>query len=139
MPYRAETTHENRAEYLAKAPGRLGTATLDEDLFTRDADGHVHLQPGTLLAKPSASDLWGPYDSNAEDGREVSLNNVLILHSYETLDDGTIKADHEATVLLEGLALGAMVILEDGTAISDDLKDALRSRICDVQFDIEAL
>lgn len=136
-PFRQETSYNNRSEYLAAAPGRLGNVTLDEDLFTRDADGHVHLQPGTVLAKPSASDLWGPYDSTAEDGRQTATNNVLILHDYVTLDDGEIEKDKEVAVLLEGLALGSKCILEDGTAITDDIKDALRSRLCDVQFAIE--
>ncbi len=137
VPYRNETTENNREEYLAAAPGRLGTVTLDEDLFTRDSDSHVHLQPGTLLAKPAASDLWGPYDSTADDGRETATNNVLILHDYVTLDDGEVEADKEVAVLLEGLVFGSKVILEDGTAISAALKDALRSRLCDIQFAIE--
>ncbi|MHB0913932.1 MAG: hypothetical protein ACYC2Y_10905 [Armatimonadota bacterium] len=134
MPLRTETDYSGRTEYLAAAPGRLGAVTLDADLFTADASGDIVLQPGTLLAKPSASDLWGPYASTASDGRETATNNVLVLHDYvEGLEDG----DREASVLLEGLALGSKVILEDGTAISDALKDALRSRLCDVQFAIE--
>ncbi len=52
------------------------------------------------------------------------------------MDDGTIEKDQEVAVLLEGVAKGSKVILEDGTPISDALKDALRSRICDVQFEI---
>lgn len=136
-PQHYTTTYSAVTEYLAAAPGRLGTVTLDEDLFTRDADGHVHLQPGLLLAKPSATDLWGPYDSTASDGRETATNNVLILHEYETLDDGDVETDKEVTVLLEGLALGSKVLLEDGSAISSALKDALRSQLCDVQFAIE--
>lgn len=136
MPQRTETTYNSRAEYLAHKPGRLGTITLDEELFARDASGKCILQPGTLLARPTESDLWGPYDSTAEDGRETATNNVLILHDYAVLDDGEVESDREVAVLLNGIALGAKVILEDGTAISDDLKDALRSRICDVQFEI---
>lgn len=137
MPGYQTKEYENRAEYLAAKPGRLGAVTLDEDLFTRDADGHVHLQPGTLLSKPTESDLWGPYSSTAADGRQTATNNVLILHDYITLDDGDIERDHEVAVLLEGLAKGSKVILEDGTAISSALKDALRSQLCDVQFEIE--
>jgi hypothetical protein len=124
-------------EYLAAAPVRVGTVTLDEDLFTRDDDGHVFLQPGLLLAKPSASDLWGPYDSTAGDGRETAENNVLILHSYTVLDDGAVEQDKEVAVLLEGLVLGSKVLLEDGDAVGTDLKDALRSQLCDIQFAIE--
>ena len=48
MPLRIETEHNGRREYLAAAPGRLGTVMLDESLFTRDSDGHVHLEPGTV-------------------------------------------------------------------------------------------
>jgi hypothetical protein len=137
VPNQYTKSYDNRAEYLAAKPGRLGNVTLDEDLFARDADGKTILQPGTLLSKPSTSDLWGPYDSTENDGREVATNNVLILHDYTILDDGEIETDREVAVLLEGLALGSKVILEDGTPISDALKDALRSRLCDVQFAIE--
>jgi hypothetical protein len=137
MPNQTTKTYDAVTEYLAAAPGRLGTVTLDEDLFTRDDDGHVYLQPGVLLAKPSATDLWGPYDSTAEDGRETATNNVLILHSYTVLDDGDVEQDREVAVLLEGVALGSKVLLEDGSAISSSLKDALRSQLCDIQFGIE--
>lgn len=134
MPNYSKTEYEERAEYLAARPGRLGSATLDDALFTADDDGNKILNPGLLLAKPSATDLWGPYDSTAEDGREVATNNVLILHEYVDVTEG----DKEVAVLLEGLVQGAKVVLEDGTAISAALKDALRSRICDVQFAIES-
>jgi hypothetical protein len=134
MPNYSKTEYDARAEYLAARPGRLGSATLDDALFTADDDGNKILNPGLLLAKPSATDLWGPYDSTADDGREVATNNVLILHDYVDVTEG----DKEVAVLLEGLAQGAKVVLEDGTAISAALKDALRSRICDVQFAIES-
>ncbi|MCE5200437.1 hypothetical protein LLG39_15830 [bacterium] len=137
MPNQTTKTYTNRTEYLAGYPGRTGTITLDEDLFARAADGTCVLQPGTLLSKPSNSDLWGPYDSTAEDGRQTATNNVLILHDYTVLDDGVTEQDKEVAVLLEGLALGSKVILEDGTAVTSALKDALRSQICDVQFAIE--
>jgi hypothetical protein len=136
MPLRIETEHNGRREYLAAAPGRIGTVTLDESLFTRDSDGHVHVEPGTVLAKPTESDLWGPYDALAEDGRQTATNNVLILHDYVTLDDGTVECDREAAVLIEGLVVAGKVTLADGTAISDTVKDALRSQICSVQFKV---
>jgi len=135
-PFRNSTDYDGRAEYLAAAPGRLGSVTLDEDLFTRDDDGKVELDPGLVLASPTASDLWGPYDSTAEDGRETATNNVLILHDYTVLDDGTIEKDQEVAVLLEGLVNGSKILLEDGTEASTAIRDALRSRICDVQFEI---
>lgn len=134
MPNYSKTEYEERAEYLAARPGRLGSATLDDALFAADDDGNKILNPGLLLAKPSATDLWGPYDSTADDGRETATNNVLILHEYVDVTEG----DKEVAVLLEGLVQGAKVVLEDGTAISAALKDALRSRICDVQFAIES-
>jgi len=134
MPNYSKTEYAERAEYLAARPGRLGSATLDDALFTADDDENKILNPGLLLAKPSATDLWGPYDSTAEDGREVATNNVLILHEYVDVTEG----DKDVAVLLEGLVQGAKVVLEDGTAISAALKDALRSRICDVQFAIES-
>jgi hypothetical protein len=136
MPLRIETEHNGCREYLAAAPGRLGTVMLDESLFTRDSNGHVHLEPGTVLAKPAESDLWGPYDAEAVDGRQTETNNVLILHDYVTLDNGEVKSDREAAVLLEGLANAGKVTLADGTAISDTVKDALRSQICSVQFKV---
>ncbi len=136
MPRQSETTYTNRAEYLAAEPEKLGTVTLDEDLFTRDANGKVILQPGTVLAKPSATDLWGPYASDADDGREVSTNNVLVLHDYVELDDGTVEKDAEVAVLLRGIAKGDKVILADGTAASAALKAALRSAISDVLMEI---
>jgi len=136
MPRQETKTYTERAEYLAAEPGRLGTVTLDEDLFTRDSDGHVYLQPGTVLAKPTAADLWGPYASGAADGRETATDNVLILHDYTVLDDGITEQDREVAVLLEGLANGDKVILEDGTAISDDLKAKLQSLICNITFEI---
>jgi hypothetical protein len=137
-PNQTTETYTARTEYLAAKPGRLGTVTLDEDLFTRDADGKVILQPGTLLAKPSATDLWGPYASGAIDGRETATNNVLILHDYTILDDGEVEQDREVAVTLEALVLGSKIILEDGTAISAALKDCLvTSRLCSIQFAIE--
>jgi len=136
MPRQETVDYDNRAEYLAAAPEKLGTVTLDEDLFTRDADGKVIIQPGTVMAKPTASDLWGPYGSGATDGREVATDNVLICHDYVVLDDGETEKDAEVAVLLRGIAKGSKVILEDGTAISAALKTALRSQICDVLFEV---
>jgi hypothetical protein len=96
----------------------------------------IDFQPGTVLAKPSAADLWGPYDPNGDDGREVSTNNVLICNDYVVLDDGDTEKDAEVSFLLRGVAKGSKVILQDGTAISAALKTALRSQICDVLFEI---
>lgn len=135
MPRHEVKDYDDRNEYLAAAPEKTGTVTLDEDLFTRDADGKVILQPGTVLSKPSESDLWGPYASDASDGREVSTNNVLVLHDYVELDDGTTEKDAEVAVLLRGIANGDKVILEDGTEASSAIRSALRSEICDVLFE----
>jgi len=137
MPNQYTNSYDAVSEYLAAKPGRVGTVTLDEDLFERDDDGKVQLNPGLVLAKPSATDLWGPYDSTASDGRQTATNNVLILHSFTVLDDGEVEQDKETAVLLEGLALGSKVWLEDGGTISTALKTALRSQICDIQFAIE--
>lgn len=136
MPSRNEVSITNQTTYLRGEPERLDTVTLDEDLFARDANGKVILQPGLVLSKPSASDLWGPYDSTANDGRETATNNVLILHDYTILDDGTYETDKEVAVLINGVAKGDKVLLEDGTAISEEIRDALRSRICQVNFEI---
>ncbi len=137
MPKQTSETYTARAEYLAGYPGRLGTVTIDPDLFSAADNGDVVLQPGTVLAKPSATDLWGPYDSEASDGRETATNNVLVLHDYVEIPEADISdVNKEIAVLLEGLANGAKVILEDGTEASTAIRDALRSRICDVQFDV---
>ena len=136
MPRYETKAYGNRAEYLAAAPEKLGCVTLDEDLFARDVDGKVILQPGTALAKPSAADLWGPYASGANDGREVSTNNVLILHDYVVLDDGETEKDAEVAVLLRGIAKGDKVILADGSVASAAIRAALRSSICDVLFEV---
>ena len=138
MPNQTTKEYDARTEYLAARPGRLGTVTLDEDLFDRADDGTCILNPGLLLAKPSASDLWGPYDSTAEDGRQTATNNVLILHDHTILDDGVVEQDKEIAVALEALVLGSKIVLEDGTAISSALKDCLvTSQICDIQFALE--
>ena len=136
MPNQYTTEYDNRAEYLASGDVQLGTVTLDEDLFTRDADGKVILQPGTVLSKPTEGYLWGPYDSTAEDGRETATDNVLILHDYTILDDGVTEEDKEIAVLLRGIAKGDKVILEDGTEASAAIRSALRSAICDVLFEV---
>lgn len=136
MPRQETKDYTNRAEYLAAAPEKLGTVTLDEDLFARDANGKVICQPGLVLAKPSATDLWGPYASDADDGREVATDNVLILHDYVVLDDGETAKDAEVAVLLRGIAKGDKVILEDGTEASAAIKAALRSAISDVIFEV---
>lgn len=136
MPNQTTTEYTNRTEYLAASPVKLGTVTLDEDLFTRDANGKVVLQPGLVLAKPSASDLWGPYASDAADGRETATDNVLILHDYTILDDGTTEEDKEVAVLLNGIVKGTKILLEDGSQASAAIRSALRSSICDVLFEV---
>lgn len=136
MPRQDTKEYKNRAEYLASEEAQLGTVTLDEDLFTRDADGKVILNPGTVLAKPSASDLWGPYASGANDGREVATNNVIILHDYVVLDDGETEKDMEVAYLIRGIAKGDKVILVDGTEASAAIRTALRSAISDVIFEV---
>ena len=136
MPRQEVKSYSNREEYLAAEPEALGTVTLDEDLFTRDADGKVILNPGTVLAKPTASDLWGPYASGANDGRQTATNNVLVLHDYVVLDDGETEKDAEVAVLLRGIAKGDKVILEDGSEASAAIRTALRSAICDVIFEV---
>lgn len=137
MPKQTSETYTGREEYLAGAPGRLGSVTLDPDLFAVTDDGDVVIQPGTILAKPSATDLWGPYDSTTNDGRETATNNVLVLHDYVEVDENEISdIDPIVAVLLEGLVKGDKIILEDGSEASTAIRDALRSRICDVQFDV---
>jgi hypothetical protein len=140
MPSRSTEAFTPATVFLGHAPGRVGTVTLDEDEFTRDADGHVHVQPGLVLASAGgygASDLWGPYESGASDGRQGCTDNVLICMDYVTLDDGVNEIDKEVAVLLEGTVKGSKVMLQDGSAASDLLKNALRSKICNVTFDIE--
>ena len=136
-PKQTSESYCGREEYLRGAPVELGSLSLDPDLFTADDDGDVTIQPGTVLAKPSATDLWGPYYSCAEDGRETATNNVVVLHDYIEVAEAEVSTvDPIAAYLIDGLVDGAQIILEDGTEASAEIRDALRSRLCNVKFDI---
>ncbi len=136
MPRFDTNEYSNRAEYLASDQAQLGTVTLNQALFARDADGKVILQPGLVLAKPTSGHLWGPYDSTAEDGRETATDNVLILHDYTILDDGETEQDREVAVLLRGIVKGDKIVLEDGTPASAEIRAALQSAISDIIFEV---
>ena len=50
------------------------TVTLDTSTFTEAThfpDGYI--PSGTVLGRITATDLWGPYDDDATDGREVGV------------------------------------------------------------------
>lgn len=108
-------------------PEQLATVTLDADLF---ASSKV-LQPGTLLAKPTTGDLWGPYASDASDGRQTTTDNLLVLFDYVDLTDG----DKEVSYIKKGTCYKALVKTYAGVAITADLQDELNSKLCTVLFD----
>ena len=141
MPARSTEAFTPTAVYLSGEAGRLGSVTLDATKFVADADGYKIVQPGLVLASAGgygASDLWGPYESGASDGRQNSTDNVLILHDRIAMKDSTAAAvNKEAAVLLEGTVIGTKVLLQDGSAIGSLLKDKLRSKLCNVTFGIE--
>ena len=121
-------------QYLAAAPLKVGTLTLDTDLFTAGTDGKITLQPGLVLSRPSDQDQWGPYESGASDGRETASDNVVLLNEY--VDD--LDTDKEVSFLINGIAKGAKVHLADGSVASAAIRTALRSQICDVLFEVES-
>ena len=45
------------------------TLVMDYSVVTQDSDGRRLVNDGTLLTKITASSKYGPYDSNATDGR----------------------------------------------------------------------
>lgn len=132
MPKQTKTTYTGAREYLAARPFALGSVTLDASTVTADAAGDKIVQPGTLIAKISASGKWGPYDAGASDGRQTSTDNLLICHDHVNLKGG----DMEAAVLLIGVAQAEAVTLVDGTTvITKALQEKLRSKIANIIFD----
>lgn len=67
-------TAENRS-YVYADPGvwTRGSVTLDVSTFTQATHYPTgYIPSGTLLGKITATGLYGPYDADATDGREVA-------------------------------------------------------------------
>lgn len=87
---------ENRSWLLSLHGTEAGTTpsvTVDVSTFvagTHYANGYI--PSGTVLTKVTASGLWGPYDSNALDGREITTSGRIgVLYSSLNIKTGATK------------------------------------------------
>lgn len=71
-------------------PGDNPSITLDIALFT-EADHYPdgYIKSGCVVGKVTATDLYGPYDPAAVDGREVAAG---LLFDSETVETGQTQA-----------------------------------------------
>lgn len=88
---RSKQNFENRSWLLGPhgtEPGTTPSIVLDVALFakaTHYPDGYV--PSGIVLGKVTATDKYGPYQSDATDGRETAA--VLLFSSLEVRDGAT--------------------------------------------------
>ncbi|WP_243063193.1 head decoration protein [Humibacter sp. RRB41] len=84
--------------------------TLDVTKFTSgthyDASTKV-LYSGIALAKITASGLYGPYDTTASDGRQLSLDGFLLFEEGLLRPDGSVSAKVAVAVLQHGFIIPA--------------------------------
>lgn len=63
------------------------SVTLDPALFVAAHTADKGMLPsGTVLAKVTATGLYGPYDPAADDGREIEANCLLLFNSTKLGD-----------------------------------------------------
>lgn len=80
--------------------------TLDASVVDADADGNKILVRGTFVTPITASGKYGPYDADAEDGREAADPNVSgYLPESVNLRDGDVVCG----LFIHGSVLAARV------------------------------
>lgn len=104
-PTRTEYAVEDR-RWLRDVHGLTDTlgATLDPAAFTAAAFPDGRIPSGTVLGRITATDLWGPYDPAAADGRETNAGHLLDVTvvkagrvSVAVLDHGAVLRDYLPT------------------------------------------
>ena len=89
--------------WLASAHGTTATRTVTLDVSTFTAGTHFpdgYIPSGVVLAQITSSGLFGPYDDDAVDGREVAVGHLF--NSTKVEDGG---ADVGAPLLEHGFVL----------------------------------
>lgn len=99
-----------------------GGVTLDHTLVEPNEDGRKELKIGTPIGKVTATGKYGPYDAEAEDGRETA---VLMLG--ETVDfslgNGIGFGDQVATAFDWARVLTARLPVEITTELQEQLNN----------------
>lgn len=109
---------ENRSWLLSAhgtEPGTTPGITLDASLFTEAThypDGFI--PSGTVIAKVTATGMYGPYDDSAVDGREVAAG-ILFSSANVAASDAQIGA----AMLVHGFVDESKLALIDAAAKAD--------------------
>jgi len=86
--------------------GNALTRTLDVTKFTAgthyDATTKV-IPSGVVLAKITASGLYGPYDSGASDGRQLAIDSILLDAVPLLLPNGGTSSTTAAAAIRHGI------------------------------------
>lgn len=94
--------------------------TIDASKFTADADGDKIVPNGQVLAKITATGLYGPYDNAATDGREDESTVGVIVN-------GGLNVRHGNTVT--GMLIHGSVLRARLTGWTPTLEAAVAGRI----------
>lgn len=110
-------TIDGHIPFLANQHYSTTSVTLDANTApTADANGDQWLKAGTVLGKISATGLYGPYDPEADDGREVAEGILL--------DDVNLRhGDASVAMVTHGSVYAARC-----TGLDSDARGALAGR-----------
>lgn len=113
--------------WLASGDGTAWTEsiTLDTSAFgTTPFPGHL-VKSGTVLGKITASGKWGPYQSDASDGREIPIGFLFTTKDLTNDNQVAAGADASGALLTRGKIVAAKV--PQGTGASSTTPGALDS------------
>jgi hypothetical protein len=121
---------ENRAWLLGPhgtEPGTNPSVTLD--LSTFDAATHYpkgYIPSGIVLAKVTATGLYGPYDNTATDGREIEADDRLG-HLFGSLPVKTGSTKIGGAIVVHGFVKISKLPFQTGSgSLSADARAGLR-------------
>lgn len=106
--------------WLAQRKGldTMESVTLDLSLFTADHSPDGFIPSGTVLAKVTATGLYGPYDNAAVDGRTVATGHLFDAVRV-TRGNGQAVTRAGAAMLWEGVVLEARLPVFANTVLGE--------------------
>lgn len=105
-------------------PGENPSVTLNPALFNQaNHYPNGYIRSGTVVAKVTATGLYGPYDASAEDGRATPAGHLYSSVSVRNRD-GSLKAKAATGLLIHGYVTESKLPANHG--VTSTVKTALK-------------